>query len=109
MNNEESVPSREQVEWVVEWIWNLVSQREDDGLADENQDAESPDVYPRRTRRDSATAIPPRKHRERWTELMLQVAWDLHRLGYTRFEIAEILDRNPDAVRRKLEGQRDSE
>ena len=108
MSNVEGITA-EQQKWVVEWIWNLLSQRQDDDPADENKDAEAPEVYQRRTRRDSATDTPPRKHRERWTELMHRVAWDMRRWGYDRFEIAEILDRNPDAVRRKLEGQRDSE
>ena len=108
MSNVEPI-SVDQAKWVEEWLWNLLSQRQDDGLTDEDEDVDSSEVYQRRTRRDSSTAIPPRKHRERWTELMVQVAISLWRIGYTRGEIAEVLDRNPDAVRRKLEGQRDSE
>jgi hypothetical protein len=107
--SEESVPSRQQKEWLVDYICKLFSELNDQDIDDQGENVEERDSTPRRTRRDYATAERPDRHRDRWDEIEMEAALALSGIGWSRYKIGELLDRAPEAVRRIVQRQRDAQ
>ena len=97
------------LEQAIEFLYNLVSGNDHPQSDDDLDDAETSDLSERRTRRDYATAERPERHRDRWDEIEMEAALALSGIGWSRYKIGELLDRAPDAVRRIVQRQRDTQ
>ena len=109
MMNEDAMTTRDKLEQAVDWIYKLLSELDDQDIADQGENVDEHDSTPRRTRRDYATAERPDKHRDRWDEIEMEAALALSGIGWSRYKIGELLDRAPDAVRRIVQRQRDTQ
>ena len=108
MTVEDATTTRDKLEQAIDWIYKLLSEFDQD-IADEGEDVDERDSTPRRTRRDYATAERPDKHRDRWDKVDMRAALALSGIGWSRYEIGELLDRAPDSVRRIVQRQRDAQ
>jgi hypothetical protein len=94
------------LEQAIEFLYNLMSGRDDLVGDDELEYAEASEVAERRTRRDHVADERPRRHREPWGELETQAALDLTQAEWSQRELGELLEREPEAVRRMLARQK---
>ncbi len=103
MTSQDAMTSREKLEQAVDWIYKLLSDLDDPDIADQGGYVDEQNSNPRRTRRDYSTAERPERHRARWEEIESEAALALYRIGWSRYEIGELLDRTPHAVQRLVE------